>query len=163
MANTPFTGSGLYKLRSGSKIQLPENLRTYATWCVRGDRITCLGMVLEEPCLTIFPPKFYLWRERTLNELGAEELNPASAGGHRARLLRVLARSRPLTISADGLLGIPRDTAERALLPPEEASVEVVAYAEIIELWDPSRFLESATADAKRLPDLLRQAGVDLP
>jgi hypothetical protein len=159
--NRPFTGVGLYKLRRGGKVELPEGLSEYVTWCKRGESHYCLSTGSEQGSLTIFPPGSIEERERLFKEASAEGLRPEDVGSSRIRLLRLLAFSWPVTIGKSGLLTVPMDARRFGILPPNEGDdVAIVGLGGALELWRPDRLQEEMQREAGQRGELLQSTGL---
>ncbi|HYX24823.1 MAG TPA: hypothetical protein VFC23_11770 [Thermoanaerobaculia bacterium] len=153
----PFTGFRLYKLDDRWRLCLPAKLEVYVKWYKPQETQECFaapgtgGMV-------VFPPAALEEHREMMARLDNENLRPRDIGSPTYELARTGTLVWPVTISK-GRLELPLEARELGIVPPEaEATVALVAFSGVFEVWRPEELRAQIQKSAGRWAELRAQA-----
>ncbi len=150
----PFRGFGLYDLDDRCRLCLPKGLEAYVKWFNPTEIQDCLA-VPGRRGLVLFPPAILEEHRKMMVQLENGESRPEDIGSVRFELARTGTVTWAVTIGTDRRFQLPLGARELGIVPATaNASVAVVVFRGVIEVWHPSELLEQIQDSAARWTEL---------
>jgi DNA-binding transcriptional regulator/RsmH inhibitor MraZ len=157
----PFTGFRLYRVDDRWRLSLPAKLESYVKWYKPRETQDCLALP-GVGGMVVFPPSALEEHREMMARLDGTNLRLRDINSPTYELARTGTLAWTVTISG-GRFELPKEARDLGIVPPEaEATVALVAFGGVFEVWRPEELRAQVQKSAGRWADLRAQGLIDL-